>query len=283
MILFLQMINYICLTKLCLNMNKIYGFLIFLCFFSMSSCVPLKDLQYLQPNKNDNQESTITPVVLKPYRVQVNDVLSIKIKALDQKIVEIFNPSVSGVQTSSNSAEGLYFDGFSVNDHGDIRIPVLGEVNVIGQTLEEIRIKVEKQLLEQYFNTSANIFVTVKLAGLRYTVNGEITNPGTKILLQEKVTILEAIANSGDITITGNRKDVMVVRQNPSGTEIHSIDLTTIDALKSPYYYVQPNDFIYVKPLKQKSWGTGTNGLQSFTTILTAVSLIVTTYLLFKN
>ena len=283
MISFLQMINYICLTKWSLSMNKIYGFLIMVCVFFVSSCVPLKDLQYLQPNKNGNQESTITPVVLKPYRVQVNDVLSIKIKALDQKIVEIFNPSVSGSQGNASSAEGLYFDGFSVNDHGDIRIPVLGEVNVIGQTLEEIRIKVEKQLLEQYFNATANIFVTVKLAGLRYTVNGEINNPGSKILLQEKVTILEAIANSGDITITGNRKEVMVVRQNPGGTEIHSIDLTTIDALKSPSYYVQPNDFIYVKPLKQKSWGTGTNGLQSFTTILTAVSLIVTTYLLFKN
>ena len=283
MILFLQMINYICLTKWSLNMNKIYSFLALVCVFFVSSCVPLKDLQYLQPNKNGNQESTITPVVLKPYRVQVNDVLSIKIKALDQKIVEIFNPSVSGSQGNASSAEGLYFDGFSVNDHGDIRIPVLGEVNVIGQTLEEIRLKVEKQLLEQYFNTSANVFVTVKLAGLRYTVNGEINSPGSKILLQEKVTILEAIANSGDITITGNRKEVMVVRQNPGGTEIHSIDLTTIEALKSPYYYVQPNDFIYVKPLKQKSWGTGTNGLQSFTTILTAVSLLVTTYLLFKN
>jgi polysaccharide biosynthesis/export protein len=263
-------------------MNKLYGFLILLMIFLLDSCVPIKDLQYLQSNNNSSQGSTINPVVLKPYRAQVNDVLSIRIKALDQKLVEMFNPS-SISNNQSSSTEGLYFDGFSVNDHGIIRIPVLGEVSVIGLTLDEIRVKVEKQLLAEYFNKAADIFVSVKLAGLRYTVSGEVANPGTKTLLQDKVTILEAIANSGDITIVGNRKEVLVVRQLPHGTEINTIDLTTIDALKSNYYYVQPGDYIYIKPLKQKSWGTGTTGLQSFTTILTAVSLLVTTYLLLKK
>jgi polysaccharide biosynthesis/export protein len=251
-------------------------------FFLIESCVPIKDLQYLQSKNKSNESSEIAPVVLKPYRLQVNDVLSIRIKALDQKLVEMFNPTITN-QQQANNVDALYFDGFSVNDHGDIRVPVLGEVNVIGLTLDEIRIKIEKQLLKEYFNKEAEIFVSVKLAGLRYTINGEVLNPGTKTLLQEKVTVLEAIANSGDITITGNRKDVMIVRQYPHGTEIHSIDLTSIKAINSPYYYILPNDFIYVKPLKQKSWGTGTNGLQSFTTILTAVSLLVTTVLLLKK
>lgn len=262
-------------------MNKIYSFCAFAVLFLFASCIPNKDLLYLQ-NKNNSSQESITPVVLKPYRAQVNDVLSVRIKALDQKLVEMFNPStVAGAQ--SNSSDGLYFDGFSVNDHGDIRVPVLGEINVLGLTLEEIRLKVEKQLSDEYFNKSADIFVAIKLAGMRYTVNGEITSPGTKILFQDKVTILEAIANSGDITITGNRKDVMVIRQYPHGTEIHSIDLTNIDAMKSPYYYVQPNDYIYIKPLKQKSWGTGTTGLQSFTAIFTAFTLLLTTFLLLKK
>lgn len=263
-------------------MNKIYIFCAFVVLFLFASCIPNKDLLYLQNKNNSNQESTIMPIVLKPYRAQVNDVLSVRIKALDQKLVEMFNPStVAGAQ--SNSSDGLYFDGFSVNDHGDIRVPVLGEINVLGLTLDEIRLKVEKQLSDEYFNKSADIFVSVKLAGMRYTVNGEITSPGTKILFQDKVTILEAIANSGDITITGNRKDVMVVRQYPHGTEIHSIDLTNVNAMKSPYYYVQPNDFIYIKPLKQKSWGTGTTGLQSFTAIFSVFTLLLTTFLLIKK
>lgn len=262
-------------------MSKIYSFLGFVFLFLLTSCIGNKELVYLQKTDGNNQQSAIEPVALKPYRAQVNDVLSIRIKALDQKLVEMFNPSVTSA--SANSSDGLYFDGFSVNDHGNIRIPVLGEISVIGLTLDEIRIKIEKQLLDEYFTKEADIFVTVKLAGLRYTVNGEVNGPGTKTLFQDKVTILEAIANSGDITITGNRKEVMIVRQYPYGTEMHTLDLTSADALKSPYYYIQPNDFIYVKPLKQKTWGVGVNGLQSFTTILSALTLLITTYLLIKK
>lgn len=264
-------------------MNKIYKYLVLMLVLFFGSCIPTKDLQYLQSKNKKNQESAVNPVVLKPYRVQINDVLSVRIKALDQKLVEIFNPSSNIANTGTVSADGLYFDGFTVNDHGEIRVPILGEIPVIGLTLDEIRIKIEKQLLSEYFNKAADIFVTVKLAGMRYTINGEVNNPGTKVLFQDKVTILEAIANCGDITITGNRKEVVVVRQYPHGTEMHTINLLEYDALNSPYFYVQPNDFIYVKPLAQKSWGTGTNGLQSFTTIFAAISLVLTTFLLIKK
>ncbi|MPT34631.1 MAG: sugar transporter, partial [Flavobacterium sp.] len=88
---------------------------------------------------------------------------------------------------------------------------------------------------------------------------------------------------SGDITMTGNRKEVMIIRQYPHGTEMHTINLTDAKAMQSPYYYIQPNDYIYVKPLKQKSWGTGTTGTQTVATIITAMSLVTTTFLLFKN
>ena len=264
-------------------MRKVYPYIVVFLLLIVSSCIPNKDLIYLQNNNSKNANNTIQPVVLKPYRVQINDVLSIKIKALDQRLVDIFSPSTQQGGGAAISAESLYFEGFVVDDHGTVRVPTLGEVAVIGLTLDEIRIKIEKQLLEQYFTKEADLFVTVKLGGMRYTVNGEIAIPGTKTLFQDKVTILEAIANCGDITITGNRKEVMVVRQYPYGTEIHSIDLTNIDVMQSPFYYIQPNDYIYIKPLKQKSWGTGTTGLQSFTTILTTASLLLTTFLLFNR
>jgi polysaccharide export outer membrane protein len=89
----------------------------------------------------------------------------------------------------------LYFDGFTVDDHGNIRMPVLGELNVIGFTFDEIRVKIEKQLLAEYFKRKLIFFVIVKLAGFKYTINGEIGSTGTKTLFQENVTIMEAIAN----------------------------------------------------------------------------------------
>lgn len=225
----------------------------------------------------------VNPVVAKPYRVQTNDILSVKIKALDPALVEMFNSSSPTAENRIQNDQTLYFDGYSVDDHGNIRIPVLGNINVMGSTLEEIRIKIEKQLLDEYFNKEANVFVSVKLAGLRYTINGEITNPGTRVLFQEKVNVMEAVANSGDITMVGNRKNVTIIRQYPHGTEMHTLDLTNADVINSPYYYIQPNDYIYVQPLKQKSWGTGTTGIQSLGTIITLISLVTTTIVLLNR
>ncbi|MEW5676334.1 polysaccharide biosynthesis/export family protein [Flavobacterium enshiense] len=263
-------------------MRKVVFLLYILVAFTSVSCISNKELVYLQNKQQDSLSVAVAPVLHKPYRVQVNDILTLSIKALDQKLVGMFNPSEQqGAQTQSE--QSLYFNGFTVDDHGNIRIPVLGEVNVLGYTLDEIRIKIEKQLLEEHFKSEANIFVTVKLAGLRYTVNGEIASPGTKTLFQDKATIMEAIANSGDITMTGNRKEVVIIRQYPHGTETHTIDLTDAKAMQSPQYFIQPNDYIYIKPLKQKSWGTGTTGMQSIATIITALSLVSTTFLLLKN
>ena len=263
-------------------MSKTGFYLLLTISVLFSSCISTQDLIYLQKKDKSQEDASIVAVGSKPYRLQTNDVLSITIKAIDPKLVAIFNPSNDGAG-GGKSESGLYFDGFTVDDHGNIRIPVLGELNVIGYTLDEIRVRIEKQLLAEYFNKEADIFVTVRLAGLRYTINGEIGGPGTKTLFQDNVTIMEAIANSGDITITGNRKAVTVMRKTPTGVQMHDLDLTDINAMQSPYYYLQPNDFIYVKPLKQKTWGTGKTGLESLGTIITLLSLATTTFLLLKN
>lgn len=252
----------------------------------VSSCIPNKDLVYLQNKKGTDQSIEVNQLFSKPYKVQVNDILSVNIKALDQRLVDMFNPSSSSGQQQGQammSQNGLYFNGFTVNDHGNIRIPVLGEVNVLGFTIDEIRQSIEKRLLDEYFKSEARIFVNVKLAGLRYTINGEIGSPGTNFLYQDSATIMEAIANSGDITMTGDRKKVQIIRKTPHGFETHYIDLTKSESMKSPYFYIQPNDYIYIKPLPQKSWGTGTTGMQTVGTIITALSLITTTILLSRN
>jgi len=267
-----------------MKMKKLYfiGILI-LCFFT--SCIPNRDLVYLQGKGVKTQSIQVDSSTLKPYKIQTNDILSISIKAMDQKLVEMFSLNNNLINQSQNQTNPmiLYFNGFTVDNFGNIRIPVLGEVSVQGLTIDEIRQNIEKRMLDEYFHSQARLFVTVKLAGLRYTVNGEINMPGTNILYQDRATIMEAIANSGDITITGNRKEVQVIRKYPYGYETHIIDLTDIKSVESPFFYLQPNDYIYIKPLKQKSWGTGINGMQTIATIMTALSLITTTLLLSKN
>jgi polysaccharide export outer membrane protein len=262
---------------------KFFGLLL-LAGVLMTSCVSRKQLVYLQTN-GDAAPRMMKAVPTPEYRLQANDMLSIRIKALDPELVAMFAitdmaAGGGGGAMLNRGEEAHYYDGFAVNDRGMIRIPTIGELNVLGNTLEEVRIKIEKELLERFFKEEANIFVTVKLAGMRFTINGEIAMPGTMIMFQEKVNILEAIANRGDITIVGDRKNVTIIRQYPYGTEMHDIDLTDIKVMESPYFYLQPNDYIYIKPLPQKTWGTGKTGLESLQTFVAVLSLATTTYLL---
>ena len=249
-----------------------------LCVLS-TSCIPIKDIVYLQENDMLTDSTQVMVEMQKPYRVQINDILNIRVKALDQETVSILNPA-GEENLNADSAERAYFDGFTVDMHGNIRIPTLGKINVLGFTCEEIEKRVEKQLLEEQFKETANIFVTVKLAGLRFTASGEINSPGSITLYQERVNIFEAVANAGEIPITGNKKEVQIIRQYPQGQKIHTLDLTDINVMKSPFYYIQPNDVVYVKPLKQKTWGTGTTGIQTLTTIVSIITLFTTTLLL---
>ncbi|TXE17141.1 sugar transporter [Psychroserpens burtonensis] len=254
---------------------------VLLCVLS-TSCIPHKDIVYLQ-NKNTATDSTQVMVEQqKPYRVQINDILNVRVKALDQESVSILNPA-GEENLKANGAERAYFDGFTIDVHGNIRIPTLGKINVLGYTTEEIEQLIEQQLLDEQFKATANIFVTVKLAGLSYTASGEIGSPGTQIIFKDRVTIFEAVANSGEIPLTGNKKEVQIIRQYPQGQQIHVLDLTDIEVLNSPYYYIQPNDIIYVKPVKQKTWGVGTTGRETLQTVVTVLGLITTTILLINR
>ncbi|MDN3595048.1 polysaccharide biosynthesis/export family protein [Zunongwangia endophytica] len=262
-------------------MSRILLFLVLALSLLSTSCISTKKLSYLQEDKASIDSIVDVHRLNKPYRVQVGDLLSIRVKALDQDIVGMFNPVNEG-NTDATGEERMYYDGFAVDEHGNIRVPTLGELNVMGYTVEEIREKIENQLLSEYFRAEANIFVTVKLAGIRYTTIGEI-GAGSNVLYKERVTIMEAIANAGGISDVGNREDVKILRQYPHGEEVHHIDLTNLDAVKSAYYYIQPNDLIIVDPLPQKSLGAGTTGIESFRTIGTVFSLISTTILLFTR
>ncbi len=262
---------------------KLYFFLLFVFLLVFTtSCIGTKQLKYLQEDNINVDSLAVLHKRPAPYRLQINDLLSIRVKALDQETVGIFNP-ISDTNPNATGEEKLYYDGFVIDDHGNIRIPSIGELNVLGFTVEEVREKLEARLLQDYFKEEANVFVTVKLAGIRYTINGEIGNPGSKIIYRDQLSIMEAIANSGDITLTGDRKDVIIIRNYPAGQKVHHIDLTNINAMNSPYYFIKPNDLILINPLPQKSWGTGLTGLQSFTTIASIITAFGTLLLLINR
>ncbi|AUS04144.1 polysaccharide biosynthesis/export family protein [Pseudotamlana carrageenivorans] len=250
------------------------------------SCITNKDVVYLQDHGDGTDGIPVLRELPKPYKVQVNDLLSINVKALDEELTRIFNP----VQTTSTaggnngqSQASLYFNGFTVDDHGKIKFPILGEITVLGYTTTEIEEIVKKELLKQYFKETAELFVTVRLPGVTYTVTGEVNGTGIYTIFEDRVNIIDALANAGDISLTGNRKDILIVRQYPDGQRIHHIDLTDIKAMNSPYYYIQPNDIILVKPLKRKVIGAGQTVMQNFATIMSILAGMTSIYVLTKS
>ena len=155
-------------------------------------------------------------------------------------------------------------------------------MNVLGYSEKEVREKIESEL-KNFIKNTESIFVTVKLSGIKFIVSGEVGSPGTVNLQQNQVSIVEALANAGDIKIVGDRKNVQIIRKTIDGVQRFTIDMTSIDVFNSEHFYIQPNDVIYVAALPQKTWGTGTTGLQTFTTIASILSIIATTVLLARN
>ncbi len=255
------------------------AFLLF-AFSFFCSCIPSKDLVYLQGEPLSKKE--IHRMNKIPYKLQVNDIIIIDIKAADNNLVALFNKNQSSVANQQAQGGGGYFSGFTVDGHGNIRVPYIGDINVLGYTTKEVRLKVEDELAK-LFKKSEDIFVSVKLDGIRYTIFGEVASPGPKVLYQNKVSIIDAISNAGDIPVTGNKKKIEVLRLSPDGRKKFTIDLTKIDALDSEVFYIEPNDYINVLPLKQKSWGTGSTGVQSLTTIISVFTLVTSTILLVRG
>jgi polysaccharide export outer membrane protein len=252
--------------------------LLFISFIGfLSSCISVKKLTYLQDTEEPLEVDTAGYQMLKRsyYKVQKYDMLSIQIKSIDEATTNYFRigqgNGVGNVGGGNRGSAAIYFTGYSVDEFGNIDFPVLNEVYVEGLTIHEIQ-ELLLVKLSKYFDTS-NLFVKAQLAGIKFTVIGEIGG-GQYYLYQNEANIFEALAQAGDIATLGNKKEVQIIRQHPQGVKYYEVDLTSKAVVNNPMYFIQPNDIINVKPMKQKTWGVGTTGVQSF---LTFASLITTT------
>lgn len=246
-----------------------------LSFIFLTSCVSNKRTTYLQGNTSEE----IYNLQHKTFKTQVNDVLIIKVTSKDTELTNFFNSLATSGQSNGNSQNiNPYLTGYRIDPHGNIRLPFIGEMNVLGYSVDEIRIKIEKEL-EKYLQNTDSYFVDVKYAGIKYTILGQIGSPGTNNLMQYEVNIIDAIANSGDITEYGNRTNVEVIRQEEDGLKKYEIDLTNINTFNSDVFLIKNNDIINIKPISQKPIGLGTTGLSVFSTILSTFTVAITTYL----
>jgi polysaccharide export outer membrane protein len=218
------------------------------------------------------------------YLIQMNDILRVDIKSFDEKANQLFNAfNTQNVQMGGIGGQGggdpFFMFGYSVDDSGYLELPVLGKIPLVGLTVLQAQKLVQKEV-DRYFTEA---FVKISLGGIRFSVMGEVLRPGKYVVMQNRLSILEAVATAGDLKPEANRHRVQLIRQYPGGSRVVVLDFTDQNLLKSPYYFLRPNDVVYVAPLRVREWGTGLNAQQSMGTVLTAISLLVNSILLYNT
>ena len=245
--------------------------------FVLSSCRSYSEVGYL---KNIEQvESQITENASANYRSRImpDDMLSIIVSGEDPIAVQPFNLTLVSSFTPGETAvnSNVTIQSYLVDPDGYIQFPVLGPVKVGGMTKQECIAYLQKRISEHVENPIINI----NFMNYHYSVLGEVNRPGTFYVNNERTSILDAISQAGDLTLYGQRTNVLLIREIDGKKQIYRYDLTDANILNSPYFYIKQNDVIYVEPNAPRKKSSTFSQRDSFnmsviSTIVSAVSVV---------
>ncbi len=247
-----------------------------------SGCQISKEVTYFQ---NIDSISLAASKMLYDAKIMPKDMLTITVATINPEASAPFNLVVRNQLSSSgslSSGQGS-LQGYLVDNDGNIEFPVLGTLHVVGLTKTECQ-NLIKQKVAPYLAKGENPVVTVRLSSYRVTVIGEVGRSAVIPVSTEKMSILECLAQAGDLGIYGRRSNILLIREDATG-EKHAVRLNLNDAnlLNSPYYYLQQNDVIYVEPNKVKARnadiGSSVTIWFSFVSILTSISTLLVSIL----
>lgn len=225
-----------------------------------SSCKSYKNIPYFQ-GIDRSAASKQKVENFSPFVVQPGDILSIAVTSR--------NPEA---WTDNKDP------GYLVDKEGNIQVQYIGNLKVIGLTITDIQDQLKQKLLTYLKEPTVNIRVT----NFKVAVLGDVTRPDVYKVQTDRVTILEALSMAGDLTITGVRNNVLLIRESEGTRQYINIDLTSPDVFRSPYYYLKNNDVIYVQPDKTKA-GSEDRSYKTASIILSVISLIAIIYSATKN
>jgi len=239
-----------------------------------TGCASPKKIAYLQHAEDENYDATRYQHNIK---VMPKDNLTILVTATDPDAVSIFNKHISRNQNQAGIGGNMY--SYAVDDDGTINFPIVGRIKVEGLS----RLEVEQLIgdkIKPYLAESENPIVTVRINSFHFTILGEVGSPGVKTSGREKCSLLDAIAMSGDINILGKRDNIMLIREAADGGKsVHRLNILDPSVMKSPYFYLQQNDVLYIEPNSIRktnaSIGTSTHLWFSLASVLVSSATLV--------
>ena len=242
-------------------MKKIsYFFLAAVAVLAVTSCSTPKNVAYIQ---NSDDVDYAKSEFLYDARIMPKDILTITVNTVNPEASEPFNLLIHNTLNASRSiaTSGGALQTYLVDNNGCIDFPVVGTLQVGGLTKSMCE-KLIHDKIQRYMNAEENPIVTVRMSNYKISVIGEVNRPGMFNVGNEKISIFEALAQAGDLSIYGVRDRVKLIRENAKGRkEIHTINLNDANIVNSPYYYLQQNDVVYVEPnsVKAKNSAIGTS------------------------
>jgi polysaccharide biosynthesis/export protein len=249
------------------------------------SCISNKRITYLQ-NLSDStsielEEFIPFAKVDYKYILQPFDIVQIDFASSDPELVEGFTfqrPMQQGMMVGGGGGQGsdpLYMNGYSIDQEGMVDIPRLGKIKIGGLTEEDAKNLVQEKI-NAYFKD--DVYVRLRIPGIRYTTLGEFNQVGVQIIYKNRATLFDALANSGETSLVGKKNKMFLIRQYGEGTKIHQINLNDRALLASPFYFIQPNDILYIEPMNIRQLGAAddlTSSLALFGGLFASVLLIV--------
>ena len=244
----------------------------FLCFSLLTtlfaiSCGSAQKATYF----NSQGDARITSNVTIPEsNIQANDILGIAVSSLNPEASAVFNtPNTTYANVSTASGATIQASGYLVNGDGNIEFPILGTLKVAGLSANDLRVKITDSLRNR--KLLVDPIVSVRMLNFKVTVLGEVGHPTVVNVLNEKITLLEALGLAGDITIYGKKDHVMVIREEAGIKNIKYLDLNSSEIFTSPYYYLKSNDVVYVEPTKARV-NSSTQTVQFIPVLISALS-----------
>lgn len=254
---------------------RLRAYLILMLSICLASCVTSKKVNLLQEAGKNGIPSYADTLSYEDYRVRTGDRLYVYVYSIDERVSSMFNASGNGVNSSQirqgNSVNGSYdLYTYLVYDDGTIDYPMVGRLKVRGMTTREIKNELEHRLME-YVQEQTDyklLSVEVNIVRRSFSVISD-HGSGTFSLTKEKVTIFEALAMAGDIGDFGDRSKVRIVREIEGQTQVKVFDVRSEDIVNSEFYYIEPNDVIYIQRIKGQSFGVNS--------VTTTISVAATT------
>ena len=244
----------------------------------LASCATTKRAAYIQQVQTD-----IPTAIEQDYQIRIKplDRLTVTINSKDPELAAPFNAassynSLNGLSSYSSSSNGN-LQILTVDKEGKIQLPIIGEIDCDGLTRNELAKKIENTIREN--GMVHDPIVIIQFADVKFSVLGEVARPGQFSITKDRISLFDALAMAGDLTIYGQRENVALIREENGMRTVHYFDLKNPDILTSPYFYLQQDDVVYVTPNKYKAQAGEINQNRSFYISLVSVAVSVATLL----